>query len=684
MIILSTVDLIEPLKAYKTFLKDEVKKNAEKYFMELAKKSGVDEVANSDTVKKYRNLKSHISELNKKINKIRGMWTFFIVFSIVLLVIGLGFIGYGDLLQDGLMKTISIIITILLAIGLIVLIVIRLSVIRKQIKGLQAEIEKMKNASDKLLNEACVQMSELNSLYDWNIPSTIINMSQDLIHMDKFLDPEKFQYLYENYGLKENDEQNVSTVFVQSGEIYGNPFMLCKDCRQEWYQRDYTGSITIHWTTYIHTKDGTRAIHHTQTLVAHVYKPAPSYDYVTYLLYGNEAAPKLKFSRGPSGITNKTEKQIKKMIIKESKQLDKKAVKALMDDDPNTNYQRFGNDEFESLFDGTNRNNEVEFRLLFTPLAQKNLIELIREKEPYGDDWYFTKNKMLNYIQSYHSQRFNYVANPEIFIDYSFEDAKRKFINYISAYFESFYYDLLPLLSIPLYQMHKSKKYIYKDLYPHNVASYEQEVIANSFDKKVFAHPESDTKAILKVNTEAVNGKTDIVKVVAHSFKAIPQVEYVTKIGGDGHSHVIPVHYYIYEPLEQENYMAIGEKPSSRRNYLEALNGDSLRKALLSLGGKGDNVYQRGLFAYVLHDFTKNASVESVNKAFASNAVGNKKFSAKDLFLNELKDKYGDIDDAISRAKSMTQNSNIQEVEEKEIESEDIDVEGVDDDEFED
>ena len=134
MIILSTVDLIEPLKAYKTFLKDEVKKNAEKYFMELAKKSGVDEVANSDTVKKYRNLKSHISELNKKINKIRGMWTFFIVFSIVLLVIGLGFIGYGDLLQDGLMKTISIIITILLAIGLIVLIVIRLSVIRKQIK----------------------------------------------------------------------------------------------------------------------------------------------------------------------------------------------------------------------------------------------------------------------------------------------------------------------------------------------------------------------------------------------------------------------------------------------------------------------------------------------------------------------------------------------------------------------
>lgn len=38
------------------------------------------------------------------------------------------------------------------------------------------------------------------------------------------------------------------------------------------------------------------------------------------------------------------------------------------------------NDEFEVLFRALNRNNEVQFRLLFTPLAQQNMIDLLLDK----------------------------------------------------------------------------------------------------------------------------------------------------------------------------------------------------------------------------------------------------------------------------------------------------------------
>ena len=79
-----------------------------------------------------------------------------------------------------------------------------------------------------------------------------------------------------------------------------------------------------------------------------------------------------------------------------------------MDNDPTTNYQRFGNDEFEVLFGGTNRNNELEYRLLFTPLAQKNLLSIIKNPIPYGDDFSFIKDKMINVIRSNHSQTFDY------------------------------------------------------------------------------------------------------------------------------------------------------------------------------------------------------------------------------------------------------------------------------------
>ena len=653
-------DLIEPLKAYKTFLKDKVKENAIKYFDDLVSRAGVNVLENNETVKTYRDKRAELDKVNEDIKIIKRIWKIILIVVFCFSMHGLLFIligNYGN--NPGLVGS-GIGMSIGFSIAFIVLLIIRFTKVKKRLQEMLQEAQRIESEANKLLALAYSQMAELNALYDWNMPATIINMSNELFHMDPFLDPKRFEYLYENYGLEHSVEENVSTTFVQSGDIYGNPFMICKDFRQDWIQKTYTGSITIHWTTTVSTKNGTRTVHHTQTLTAEVVKPAPIYQYVTYLLYGNEAAPNLTFSRSPSNASGKDDKKIKKIVAKEVKRLDKKAEKELLDGDPTTNYTRFGNDEFESLYGGTDRNNELEYRLLFTPLAQKNLLELIKDPKPYGDDWYFDKEKMLNYVQSRHSQGFNYMANPDYFIDYCYEDAKKRFVDYMELYFQSFYYDLLPVISIPLYQMHKSREYIYKDVFKSNVTSYEQEVLANTFNRKMFAHPDSDTDAILKVETETKNGKTDIVKITAHSFKAVPHTDYINKVGGDGHVHTIPVDYYIYEPLEKDNYMAIGEKPSTRRNYLNALGSKALATAILAMGGTGDCSYQRGLFAYVLTDFVKTASVEGVNKAFTSNNTSGAKLTAQQILDAEINAKFGDVSGAINQAKSMLDNSNTQ------------------------
>ena len=196
------------------------------------------------------------------------------------------------------------ILAISLAVALIVLFIIL--IVRKinpKIKQNEEIRQTLQEEADKLLKEAWAQMAGLNALYDWNIPQSLVTETVPLIEMDDNFDEERFAYLYENYGFSKNDDSTRSTQFCQSGAILGNPFVVLKDLKQSWTRQLYTGAITIHWTTTVRTKDGSKTVHHTQVLTASVSKPKPVYNTETYLVYGNDAAPNLTFSRTPSGAT---------------------------------------------------------------------------------------------------------------------------------------------------------------------------------------------------------------------------------------------------------------------------------------------------------------------------------------------------------------------------------------------
>ena len=55
------------------------------------------------------------------------------------------------------------------------------------------------------------------------------------------------------------------------------------------------------------------------------------------------------------------------------------------------------NRAFEVLFHAVDRDHPIQFRLLFTPLAQEQTVKLLRDREiGYGDDFAFRKSRMMN------------------------------------------------------------------------------------------------------------------------------------------------------------------------------------------------------------------------------------------------------------------------------------------------
>ena len=589
-------DMTEPLKVYNYFLKEEVHLAAEAYFDGLVLKNGVDAEYNRQLMRDLSKARKAINDFNGKLNgqkairtiTIIGMVIFFLAAIIILISSIYNWSTSWWLIFVSLA-------CIAAGVGLIFLI---FKVINKKIKALRERLAKLQAKADEILQEAKNQMEPLNSDYDWNAPAKIFDDAFSLVKFDQYFDQNKYYYLRDKYGFKEN-EDNISSIYIQSGSILGNPFIVERNRVREIRQHTYTGTLTIHWTTVSGSGKNRTVHHHTQTLTAHVTKPRPEYFTETWLVYGNEAAPRLSFSRNPCPASSYDEKRLKKYVENFEKDFDNKIKNAKPGEKVQT---MMTNTEFEALFGASNRDNDVEFRLLFTPLAQKNMIDLVKHS-PFGDDFRFIKNKELNYILSNHMQNADIDTNPEVFRNYDHDKARKYFVDYVDKYFAAFYFDLAPLMSIPLYQMHESFESIFKGTLDPNVTSFESEMIANHFNQSLFKHPDSDTEAILKRTVVRKNGsRGDLINVHAYSYKAIPHTEFITKMGGDGLPHQVPVQWYEYVPLEQVTPLAVQTCHASEKKFRNGIQNQALRDFLSRLDKRGIIIYQRGLISFFLHN----------------------------------------------------------------------------------
>lgn len=535
----NNIDNLDPIDYYLKDLKQSVIDNANTYFDELVKKSNTDEEANKITADKILSTSSSNNDVSKQINKLK---------IIRILLIFIPIIGW----------------------------LIIFLVINKKLKALREQAGQLEATLKKLNDEANIQLKSMKMAFRFNDFNNIVRKSTKAFEVEDYFSVEKLKMLTSLYNYHEDFSDQESILQVMSGNIATNPFLRVRVYREYEGSKTYTGSRTVSYTkTYRDSKGNlqTRTVH--ETLHATINKPAPFYCTNTYSIYGNNAAPDLSFSRHPSGIgINPSEKDLNKYVKSNAKELKKLADQAIKN---GTNFTPLANEEFETLFKAYNRDHEVQFRLLFTPLAQQNMIEVINGKAGYGDDFSFYKIKKINIINSAHGKDvkdYNEFAYTNY---YDLRKMKAQFVSDIFNIFNSIYFELAPILAIPLYQMTEAGEFNVSDEYESNITRFESEALVNNMNVKLLQHPDTKTNVILKSAFVKKVGKSDVYSVKAYSFDAIPQVEQVPVIAGNGKPYLVPVHYYTYEPLEKENLVWARQFDGDRSDYYRFLDSDEFK-----------------------------------------------------------------------------------------------------------
>lgn len=542
----NTEQYLEPLKYYEMSLKEQHRQNVEEFFDELTKKSGVDIGENKATCNKYYIEKTALDKFKKSLNATKAGIVIMIILMIVGLVLG------GILLYSGISSVSGALIGV--GVGLIVMaiaaLVIWLTVFRKRKNSLQEIVDKKQKVVDKLQNEAYQQMIPLNNSFTNNIAPKLMEKTAPLIDFDEYLSSKTEDRIVEQFGDKLDDSIDHSTLVVQSGHINTNPFILRQTYQMEMRPEVYYGSLVITYTRVVSDgKGGSRTITVTQTLHASITRPKPHYSVVTGLTYYTDAASKLSFYRTPAGMVGLSEKQIQKRVAKEDKENTKKAQSAVK---KGQNYTKFANSKFEAYINSEKRDNELEYRLLFTPLAQNNFVYSFSKH----DDIYFDKRKCVNTIYSSHDTNMDYSGDASNYVHFDYEMIKENFIRYNMSFFEGLYFDMIPLLNIPLYHQHQSAPYI-DNKKEKPISYYDSEVLVNKFDPSYFKPRNCDTDVILK--TELVG---ESLTVTAYGFNAVDRVEFVPTLGGDGIMHPVPVPYYEYIRVDGTKHINLVSKKS--------------------------------------------------------------------------------------------------------------------------
>ena len=433
------------------------------------------------------------------------------------------------------------------------------------------------------------QMAPLNRLYTWDLTTRLIEQTVPRLAFDPYFTARRLEDLRRLYGWSDRFNDGKSILFAQSGVINGNPFLFGEYLDMEWGSETYYGSLTIEWDEWEEDSDGhSRRVSRSETLHAEVTKPIPVHSRHKLLLYGNDAAPNLTFFREPSGFSGEGGGLVDRW--RKWRRLRKlEAFSRNLEDD--SNFTLMGNHEFETWFHTPNRNNEVEYRLLFTPVAQLQMLALLKDQTVgYGDDFTFRKDHRINLLTSDHLDAATIDTAPERFCDFDYDRARQTFQSFNERYFKDVYFALAPLLAIPLYQQTRTHEDIWKGIVPSERSSFwEQESLANYYGDKRFKHPDCITESILKTRVLARDEDgVSHVAVTAHGFRGVNRVDYVEVHGGDGHWHDVPVEWVEYLPVQRTSEMCISEGESPKEHF-----ASRYKQA-------GNAVYRRLIYSYLV------------------------------------------------------------------------------------
>lgn len=567
-------DIYNPLDEYVHVFRDRFKQVAKDTFAQLAAEAKVDVDANRETCRQLYETEESIDLLKSDIGR-----TTFLCVALWLLVVASGVAIY--VLYENLPTW-----QLVLLVALLALIVgILLTVVHPKLRKLKEERNDLEQTADNFRNEAWRQMEPLNRLYDWDVLTRMMTKTVPRLEFDPYFTTQRLADLQHVYGWDGTFNRERSVIYSHSGLINGNPFVLCRTRKMEMGVKTYYGSITIHWTTQERGSDGKyHTVHHSETLTAEVTAPYPEYYEKTRLIYGNTAAPDLIFYRRKSGMADKEGSL--------SYWWKRRRLRNKARDLSNQDFAMMTNEEFEVAFDTSNRNNNQQFALLFTPLAQENMLRLLKDHEAgYGDDFDFDKDRMINTIIPDHIQSFDLDMNPDQYRHFDYAKAESNFYEINVRHFRAIYFCLAPLLCVPMYQQIRPLQAIYGRDMPRHSAFWEHEALANFWGQDHFKHPACVTDCILKTHEDKGSDGNSTITVYAHGYRAEQRVTFVSKWGGDGRMHNVPVYWDEYIPVTGQGALRMTE--DNTPSNLDAPPSQRIHHINDVLGKTGMTVYRR-------------------------------------------------------------------------------------------
>lgn len=552
-----TAEINEPVSVYQNHLAAEFAENTSRTFEDMLQKSGVDPEENANLVKCIRELEKIVAKLTSKLGWARFFRNLMIFFAIAgAFAIGLYIADRYDAFEN---FSVPLWCPAGGAAALTVSLLLIFLVLNKKIAALSELLDQKQEELSQQIAAAWAQMEPLNRLFQWNTVAKLIMQTLPMFKLDKFFSRARMGELINDFGWNGMPNgNNDSMLFCQSGALNGNPFLIGDQLHFEWDTKIYEGSLLISWEeresyTDANGRRKTRWVTKYQTLHATVEKPFPGYEKNSFLLYANNAAPDLEFSREPSALSDNS--FFDKFGLKRTiRKLEKKSR------DLDSGFTIMANEEFDAVFHAIDRSDERQFRLLFTPLAQQEMLKILRDQEAgYGDDFRFCKLQKLNLLFPEHLDDIDLSASPANFRFYELELARKTFNEFCNEYFRSFYFAFAPILAIPLYQQYRSQLDLTLPS-GRRSSDWEWEAIANSYSRSCFTPHDSVTQNILKVekHSEDDDGGSRLT-VTAHGFRSVPRTDYVSVYGNDGKYHDVPVNWDEFLPVSKSTDMIIRE-----------------------------------------------------------------------------------------------------------------------------
>lgn len=534
-------DVYDPLDEYANVFRDKFEQVAKDTFAQIAEEAQVDVKANEETCR-------HLYDTEKIHSKVDETYGWYIFYWVALW----GIVAGGPLWALFKYHDLSVWALILIGVAVAGALWLQLTKVNPRRNELQEQLNNLQQTINQYRDEAWQQMWPLNRLFDWDILARMMSQTVPKLQFDPYFTTQRLADLQQVYGWDGSFNEGRSVLYSHSGLINGNPFVLCRTRKMVMSTKTYEGSLTIYWTTEEKGSDGKYHIEsHSQTLRAELEAPYPKYYEKTRLIYGNTAAPDLTFYREQSGLANKEGSLSYKW---KHHKLQKKAQ-----DLKNGDFALMTNEDFEVAFDTSDRNNNHQYALLFTPLAQNTMLKLLKDKEiGFGDDFDFVKKKMINTIIPEHLQDMVIDFNPDQYSSFDYHKAESNFYEINARYFKAIYFALAPLLCVPMYQQIRSQKDIYGSDMPKHSSFWEHEALANFWGQDKFKHPQCVTKSILKTE-ETVQDNQSIITVYAHGYRCERRLSYISKKGNDGQWHDVPVYWDDYQPVVGQGSMLIQE-----------------------------------------------------------------------------------------------------------------------------